>query len=105
MWYFAQNPSGRGLAGVVDIVLIWYFSTLNKDNNVSAWLAEKRHIKNIGYCHDVDAKYMHSMGVQYPAAFAGSEKDTILSTKIIAMLKTVKAWRANGMGDGIKEID
>jgi hypothetical protein len=63
LWYFVQNPSGRGLAGVVNIASIWYFPTLDKDNDVSMWLAEKCHVKNIGYHYNADAKYVHSMGV------------------------------------------
>jgi hypothetical protein len=103
LWYFAQNPSGKGLAAVVDIVSIWKFSTLDRDSNVNTWLAEKCHVKNIGYKHNVDAKYVHSMSVQYPAAFAGTKKEAILTTTTIAMLKSIVAWHENGMGDGIKD--
>jgi hypothetical protein len=103
LWYFAQNLSGKGLAAVVDIVSIWGFSTLDWDSDVNTWLAEKRHIKNIGYKHNVEVKYVHSMSVQYPAAFAGTKKEAILTTTTIAMLKSIVAWRGNDMGDGIKD--
>ncbi len=103
LWYFAQNPSGKGLAAVVDIMSIWQFLTLDGDSNVNTWLAEKRHVKNFGYKHNVDAKYVHSMSVQYPAAFAGTKKEAILTTTTIAMLKSIIAWHGNDMGDGIKD--
>ncbi len=103
LWYFAENPTGKGLAAVVDIISIWQFLTLDKDNDVNAWLAKIRHVKNIWYHHNIDAKCVHSLSVQYPALFVGLEKDSILSTTIIVMLKTVKAWQGNGMGDGIKD--
>ncbi len=103
LWYFAQNPSGKGLAVVVDIMLIWQFLTLDRNNDVNTWLAEKCHVKNIGYKHNVDAKSVHSMSVQYPAAFSGTKKEAILTTTTIAMLKSIVALRGNGMGDGIKD--
>ena len=107
LWYFAENPTGKGLAAVVHILSIWQFSMLDQDNNVNQWkwLAKKRHMKNIGLKHKLAAKYVHSMSVQYPAPFAGSEKCTILSlsTNIIAMLKSLNAWQGSGMGDKNKE--
>ena len=59
--------------------------------------------KSVGYTHALDTKYAYSMGVRYPFAFAGSDKEDITSTSTIKILKSIVTWHGNGLGDGYKE--
>jgi hypothetical protein len=55
------------------------------------------------FTHALDAKHTYSMEVQYPSPFAGTDKEDLTSLSTIKMLKTIAAWRGNGLGDGYKE--
>jgi hypothetical protein len=100
--YHPANSSGQGSAGFVDIISIWNFATIDHGDSGS-WLTEQKNAKSVGYTHALDAKYAYSMGVRYPSAFAGSDKEDITSTSTIKMLKSIVTWRGNGLGDGYKE--
>jgi hypothetical protein len=100
--YHPANSSGQGAAGFVDIISIWNFATIDHGDSES-WLTEQKNAKSVGYTHALDAKYAYSMGVRYPSAFAGSDKEDITSTSTIKMLKSIVTWRGNGLGDGYKE--
>jgi hypothetical protein len=66
LWYFNKNPSGRGLAAVVDIISIGNFQFLTR-----IMMSMSSHVKNIGYRLNANTKYLHTTLVQYPASFAG----------------------------------
>jgi hypothetical protein len=67
------------------------------------WLTEQKNTKSVGFTHALDAKHAYSTGVQYPSPFAGTNKENLTSSLTIKMLKTIAAWRGNGLGDGYKE--
>jgi hypothetical protein len=103
LWMTAQNPSGLGLAGFVDLISIWAFAAGDLVDT-STWLDEAHRAKSVGLKGgNADAMYAHSMTRCYPTSFTGKEKNQILSTMTIKMLETYKAWQGTIMGDGQKE--
>jgi hypothetical protein len=67
------------------------------------WLTKQKNATSVGFTHALDAKHAYSMGVQYPSPFAGTNKEDLTSLSTIKMLKTIAAWRGNGLGDRCKE--
>jgi hypothetical protein len=103
LWMVAQNPSGLGMAGFVDLISIWAFA-VGDSVDKSTWLNEAHRAKLVGLKGgNADAMYAHSMTRRYPTSFTRKEKNQILSTTTIMMLETYEAWRGTIMGDGQKE--
>jgi hypothetical protein len=103
LWMTAQNPSGSGMAGFVDLISIWAFAA-GDSVDTSTWLNKAHRAKSVGLKGgSADAMYAHSMTHRHPAVFTGKEKNQILSTTTIKMLETYEAWRGTIMGDGQKE--
>ncbi len=91
------------MAGFVDLISIWAFAAGDLVDT-SMWLNEAHRAKLVGLkSGNADAMYAHSMMHCYPTSFTGKEKNQILSTTMIKMLETYKAWRGTIMGDGQKE--
>jgi hypothetical protein len=99
--YCAANPSGAGMAGFVDFILIWQFATLGQAD-LSTWLMQERNAKAIGFSLTIVAKHMFTMSVLYPSALAGLDKTEISVNVALDALKSVAVWRG-GTGDGSKE--
>ncbi len=103
LWMAAQNPSGLGMAGFVDLISIWVFAAGDLVDT-SMWLNEAHLAKSVGLKGgNADAMYAHSMMRCYPTSFTRKEKNQILSTTTIKMLETYEAWWGTIMGDGQKE--
>jgi hypothetical protein len=100
--YHPLNPSGKGVAGFVDIISIWNFTAINHGDS-ALWFTKQKNAKSVGFPHALDAKHAYSMEVQYPSSFAGTYKEDLTSLLTIKMLKTIAAWHGNGLGDGYKE--
>ncbi len=90
--YCAANPSGVGMAGFVDFILIWQFAALGQAD-LSTWLTQERNAKAIGFSLTIDAKHAFTMLVLYPSALAGSDKTEILVNVALDALKSVAVWR------------
>jgi hypothetical protein len=97
-----KNPSGKALAGFVDIISIWAYGTANHVNQTQ-WLTELECSRKVGLKGSVDVSYAHSMSIRYLTLFVGSAKDHILSTTTIKMFDSHDAWQGDGSGDGNKQ--
>jgi hypothetical protein len=103
LWMAAQNPSGLGMVGFVDLISIWAFAAGDWVDKLT-WLNEAHRAKSVGLKGgNADAMYAHSMTCHYPTSFTGKELNQILSTTRIKMLETYEAWQGTIMGDGQKE--
>jgi len=98
-----KNPSGEGLAGFVDIILFWSFSS-SGTGNASQFLIKAERSKKFGLRGKVEVTCAHSMSTRYPTAFIGSIKqEQILSTTTILMFNSYEAWKGDALGDGRKQ--
>jgi hypothetical protein len=102
IWFLSKNPSGKALAGFVDIISIWAYGMANHVNQTQ-WLTKLEHSRKVGLKGIVDISYAHSMSTRYPTLFVGSVKDQILSTRTIKMFDSHDAWQGDGSGDGNKQ--
>ena len=74
LWMVAQNPSGLGMAGFVDLISIWAFAAGDLVDT-STWLNEAHHAKLVGLKGgNADAMYAHSMRRRYPTSFTGRRR-------------------------------
>jgi hypothetical protein len=99
--YCAANPSGAGMAGFVDFILIWQFTALGQANS-STWLMQECNAKAIGFSLMIDTKHAFTLSVLYPSALAGLDKTKILVNVALDALKSVAVWHG-GTRDGSKE--
>ena len=103
-WYMLHNPSGSGMAAIVDFVSIWCFSQASAQTSVE-WLSTVEKSAKLGLGSQETA-YVHTMSHKYPPRLAG-KVTVILSTESIKMLKSFDEWRGTSegmsMGDGRRE--
>ena len=100
-FYTDANPTGRGLAGLVDLISIWAF-TSTEQVSTTDWLQTLHKSMATGFANNVETQYVNSMHNRYPVPFVGSSS-VITSTQLLKMFESLATWRGNGIGDGTKE--
>ena len=100
-WYVSLNPSGKGLAGFVDLITIWVYSSLEQVSTTD-FLQMYHKSVSTGFAGNVEAQFINALHNRYPTPFVGST-DVVLATQRIKAFESVDTWRGNGMGDGTKE--
>jgi hypothetical protein len=78
IWFLSKNPSGKALAGFVDIISIWAYGTADHVDQTQ-WSTKLERSRKVGLKGSVDVSYAHSMSTRYPTLFVGSAKDQILA--------------------------
>ena len=100
-WYVTLNPSGKGLAGFVDLITMWVYSSLEQVSTTD-FLQMYHKSVSTGFAGNVETQFINALNNRYPTPFVGST-DVVLATQRIKAFESLDTWRGNGMGDGTKE--
>ncbi len=60
LWFLSKNPSGKTMAGFVNIISIWAHGTANHVDQTH-WLTELEGSRKVGLKRGMDIAYAHSM--------------------------------------------
>jgi hypothetical protein len=102
VWFGSKSTSGGGMAGFVDFVSIWAFSTVDNQETMEM-LTERTKAAQLGLSSNYDAQYFNSFLQRYPRQLFGKSASSVTSTTIIEVLKDWADWMGVGGIDGHKQ--
>ena len=100
-WFVQQNPTGRAMASVVDLMSLWEFANTDQVK-ASEWLQTHHRAQGSGFKNTLEPHYATTFANRYPKAFVGTV-DMVMPTDKIKIFSSIATWRGNGIGDGMKE--
>ncbi len=86
-FYAVENPTSRGLAGLMNLISVWAF-TSTEQVSTTDWLQTLHKSMATGFSNNVETQYVNSMHNRYPVPFVGS-LSVITSTQLLKMFESL----------------